>query len=120
MINRPISRQEGIGAVAIDEDLVATLGADAISYPSVTRDLREAKFAISNPKAIFLKLIRGHDDCDQAILLALDERPFASIYQLAPLTHLPRTTVHWRLTQSLVYKSVISDGSFIDCRTLKS
>jgi hypothetical protein len=41
------------------------------------------------------------DDSDQAILLALADQPFASIRELSGLTHLPRMTVHRRLTQSL-------------------
>jgi hypothetical protein len=38
-----------LSAVAIHDDLVATLGAEAVGYPSVTRYLREAIFASSNP-----------------------------------------------------------------------
>jgi hypothetical protein len=54
-INRPVFRQEGKGLaeVSIHDDLVATLGAEAISYPSVTRHLREARLAISNPGITF-------------------------------------------------------------------
>jgi hypothetical protein len=65
-------------AVATDEDLVATLGTEAIGFPSVTRYFREAKFAISNPEVTFSEPIREHNDCDQIILLALDAQPFAS------------------------------------------
>jgi hypothetical protein len=45
--------RKGLAAVAIEDDLVATLGAQAISYPSVTRYLRETKFATSNPEITF-------------------------------------------------------------------
>jgi hypothetical protein len=90
--------------VAIDEDLTVALGAEEISYASVTRYLREAKFATSNREITFSEPIRASDDCDQAILLALDEQPFASIRQLARLTHLPRITVHRRLTHSLGFR----------------
>jgi hypothetical protein len=38
-INRPVPRQEGIGAMAVYEDLVATRRAGAINYPSVMRHL---------------------------------------------------------------------------------
>jgi hypothetical protein len=41
--------RKGLAAVVIDEDLVAALGAGAISYPSATHYLREAKFATPNP-----------------------------------------------------------------------
>jgi hypothetical protein len=57
-------------AVAIDEDLVVTLGAMAICCPSVARDLRSAKFATSNPEVTFSEMIHEHDDYGQAILLA--------------------------------------------------
>jgi hypothetical protein len=93
-----------LAAVVVHEDLVAILGAEAINYRSVTRRLRETKFAISNPEVIFSQPIREHDDCDSAILLALDEQPCASICQSARLTRLPRTTVHRRFTQSLGFQ----------------
>jgi hypothetical protein len=46
--------RKGLAAVAIYEDLVATLGAEAINYPSGTCYLREAKFATSNQEVTFL------------------------------------------------------------------
>jgi hypothetical protein len=45
--------RKGLAAVAIYEDIVATPVAEAISYSSVTRYLREAKFATSNPDVTF-------------------------------------------------------------------
>jgi hypothetical protein len=90
--------------VAIYEDLVATLGAEAISYPSIMRSLWEAKFATSNPEVTLSEPIREHDDYDQPILLAVDEQPFGSIRQLARFTHLPRTTVDWCLTRLLGFQ----------------
>jgi hypothetical protein len=65
--------RKGLAAIAIYEDLVATLVAEAISYPSATHYLREAKFATSNPEVAFYEPITEHDDCDQAILPARDE-----------------------------------------------
>jgi hypothetical protein len=41
------------------------------------------------------------DDSGQAILAALEHRPFASVRQLSRLTHLASTTVYRRLTESL-------------------
>jgi hypothetical protein len=46
--------RKGLVAVGIYQDLVAVLGAEAIICPSVTRHLREAKFATSNPEVTFL------------------------------------------------------------------
>jgi hypothetical protein len=37
--------KKGLSAVAIHDDLLATLGPEAVSYPSVTRYLGEAIFA---------------------------------------------------------------------------
>jgi hypothetical protein len=90
-----------LAAVTIFEDLVATLGTEATGCPSITRYPREAKFATSNPEVIFAEPIREHDNYSQTILLAFDEQPFASVRQLARLTHLPRTALHRRLPQLL-------------------
>jgi hypothetical protein len=87
--------------MAIYEDLVTTLRTEEIRHPSVARYLREAKFATSNPEATYSGLIHQPDDCNQAILLALEEQPFLSRRQLARLTHPPRTAVHRRSTRSL-------------------
>jgi transcriptional regulator of acetoin/glycerol metabolism len=89
--------REGLSAVVIHGDLVAILGVEAVTYPSVTGYLHEAIFASSNPPD---PLPPQHqlDDSDQAMLFALADQSFASIRELSRLTHLPRTTVHKRLT----------------------
>jgi hypothetical protein len=61
---------------------VATVGAEAVSYPSVTRYLHETIFASSNPPDPLPSLKHHLDDSDQAILLALADQPFASIREL--------------------------------------
>jgi hypothetical protein len=93
--------RKGLSAVAIHDDLVATFGAEAVSYPSVTHYLREAIFVSSNPPDPLPPPEHQLDDSDQAILFAPADQPFASIRELSRLTHLPRTTVHRRLMQSL-------------------
>jgi hypothetical protein len=40
--------RKGLSAVAIQDDLVAILDAEVVSYPSLTRYLREAIFPSSN------------------------------------------------------------------------
>jgi hypothetical protein len=72
-----------------------------VSYGSVTRHLREARFPPSKPEPHSAGVQRDLDDSDQAILVALEDSPFASVRQLSRLTHLPSTTVYCRLTQSL-------------------
>jgi hypothetical protein len=85
----------------IHDDIVATLGPDAVSYSSVTRYLREARFPTSKPEPYPTDVQRDLDDSDRAILAALEDRPFASVRQLSRLAHLPSTTVYRRLIQSL-------------------
>jgi hypothetical protein len=96
--------RKGLAAVVIYKDLVAALGAEAISDPLVMRCLQEAKFATSNLEVTFSEPIQEYNDGDQATLPTLDEQPFASIRQLARLIHLPRTTRPRRLTESLEFQ----------------
>jgi hypothetical protein len=92
---------KGIAACETHDDIVATLRPDAMSYGSVTRYLREARFPPSKPEPHPAEVQRDLDDSDQAILAALEDSPFASVRQLFRLTHLPSTAVYRRLTQSL-------------------
>jgi hypothetical protein len=56
--------RKGLSAVAIHDDLVPILGAEAVSYPSVTRYLGEAIFASSNPPDSLPPLEHQLDDSD--------------------------------------------------------
>jgi hypothetical protein len=69
----PCLTRKGLATMVVYEDLVATLGTGAISYPLVIPCLRELKFAASNPEVTFSEPIREHGDCDQAVLLAFYE-----------------------------------------------
>jgi hypothetical protein len=86
--------RKGLSAVAIYDDLVATLGAEAVNYPPMTRYLREVIFASSSPPDPLPPPEHHLDGSDQAILLAFADQPVASIGELLRLTHRPRTTVH--------------------------
>jgi uncharacterized membrane protein len=104
MTQRPIVAYlslKGMSAHEIHDDIVATLGSDAVSDSSVTCYLCEARFAPSKPESQPADVQTDLDDSDQAILVALEDRPFASVRQLPRLTHLPSTTVYRSLTQSL-------------------
>jgi hypothetical protein len=92
---------KGMLAREIHDDIVATLGPDAVSYSSVTRYLCEARFPLSKPEPHPADVQRDLDDSDQAILTALEDNPFASVRQLSQLIHLPSTTIDRPLTQSL-------------------
>jgi hypothetical protein len=92
---------KGMSAREIHGDIVATLGPDAVSYISVARYLREARFPHSKPEPHPADVQRDLDDSDQGILAALEDSPFASVRQLSRLTHLPSATVYHRLAQSM-------------------
>jgi hypothetical protein len=92
---------KGMSAREVHDDIVATLGPEAVSYSSVTRDPREARFPPSKPEPDPADVQRDFDDSGQTILAALEDSALASVRQLSRLTHLPSTTVYRRLTQSL-------------------
>jgi hypothetical protein len=92
---------EGMSAREVHDDIAATLGPDVVSYSSVTRHLREARFPPSRLKPHPADVQRYLDDSDQDILAAFEDSPFASVRQLSRLIHLPSTTVYRPLTQSL-------------------
>jgi hypothetical protein len=118
--------RKGLSPLAIHDNLVTTLGADAMSHSSVTCYLRDAVFASSNPPTPLSEPEAQFDNCDHAILLALAEQPFASVRELSRLIHLPRTTVHRRLTKSLAFRvrhlrwvpHLLSHSQKSDCLTL--
>jgi hypothetical protein len=104
MTQRPIVAYlllKGMSAREVHDDIVATLGPDAVSYSSVTRYIDEAQFPPSKPEPHQADVQRDLDDSDQAILAAPEDSPLALVRQLSRLTHLPSTTVYRRLTQSL-------------------
>jgi hypothetical protein len=77
-----------ISARKIHDDIVASLGPDAVPYSSVTPYLREARFPPSKPESHPADVQRDLDDSGQAILAALEESPFVSVRQLSRLTYL--------------------------------
>jgi hypothetical protein len=103
MTERPIVAYlslKGMSAHEIHDDIVTTLGPDALPYSSVTRYLRGARFLPSKPEPHPADVQRDFDDSDQAILAALEDSSFASVRQLSRLTHLPSTTIYRSLTRS--------------------
>jgi hypothetical protein len=59
-----------LSPLAIHDVLVTTLGADAVSYSSATRYLRDAVFASSDPPTPLPEPEAQFDDCDHAIMLS--------------------------------------------------
>jgi hypothetical protein len=89
MTQRPIVAYlslKRISAPEIHDDIVVTLWPDAVSYSSVTRYLREARFPPSKPEPHRANVQRDLNDLDQAILTALEDSPLASVPQLSQLT----------------------------------
>jgi hypothetical protein len=72
-----------LSACEIHDDIVATFGPDAVSYSSVTRYLREARFPPSKPEPYPADVQRDLDDSDQAVLAALEDILFGSVRQLS-------------------------------------
>jgi hypothetical protein len=70
---------KGMSARDIHDDVVATLGPDAVSYSSVTHYLREARFPPSKPEPHLADVQRDLNDSDQAMLTVLEDSPFASV-----------------------------------------
>jgi hypothetical protein len=64
--------RKGLSPLAIHDDLVTTLGAnaDAMSYSSVIRYRRAAVFAFSNPHTPLPEPEAQFDDSDHAIMLS--------------------------------------------------
>jgi hypothetical protein len=66
--------RKGLSPLAIHDDLVTTLGADAdadaVNSSSVTRYLRDPVFASSNPPTNLPAPEAQFDDCDHAIMLS--------------------------------------------------
>jgi hypothetical protein len=89
---------KGLSARAIHSELVRMVGPNTVTYLTVAKNLRQWQF-LSVP-------------CDSseeppntiiydAILDALEKRPFSSTRELARLTCIPNTIFHRRLTRQL-------------------
>jgi AraC-like DNA-binding protein len=97
----PYVSMKGLSAKAIHQELVQTLGAEAVAYPAVTWHLRTAKFPAQSKEVPRKAGVSWTDAVDAAILMALTNNPFYSVRDLSRLTHLSRSTVHRRLTEVL-------------------
>jgi hypothetical protein len=98
-------RMKGMALDAIPDDLVRTLGKDAVAYSTVTKDARSAQCSCRKeatpPDAPDVE----RSPVDEAIFTALAEFPFpfSSVRELSRRICLLRSTVHQQrhLTQSL-------------------
>jgi hypothetical protein len=96
-------RMKGMTLDVIHDDLVRTLGKDAVAYSTVTEYARSAQFSGRNeatsPEDPNVEL----SPVDEAIFTALAEFPFSSVRELSRRICLPRSTMHphRHLTESL-------------------
>jgi hypothetical protein len=96
-------RMKGMVLDAIDDDLVRTLGKDAVAYSTVTKYALSAQFSdrkeATPPEVPDVE----RSPVDEAIFTALAEFPFSSVRELSRRICLPRSIVHRHrhLTQSL-------------------
>jgi hypothetical protein len=94
---------KGMALDATHDDLVRTLGKDAVAYSAVTKYARNAQFSgrteATSPEAPDVE----SSPVDEAILPTLSEFPFpfSSVRELSRRICLPRSTVHRHITQSL-------------------
>jgi hypothetical protein len=82
-------RMKEMALDAIPDDLIHTLGKDAVAYSTVTKYARNTQF--SGRKEATPRV-------DEAMLTALAEFPFpflfSSVRELSRMIYLPRSTVH--------------------------
>jgi hypothetical protein len=72
-----------------------------LGYSTVTRWLREAQLDQFSETAVDLREDAKVDEIDEDILSALEVPTISSVRDIAQLTRLARSTVHWHLTRSL-------------------
>jgi hypothetical protein len=91
-------RMEGMALDAIHDDLVCTLGKDAVVYSTVTKYAHSAQFSgrkeATPPEAPGVE----RSPVDEAIFTDLAEFPFSPVRKLSRRICLPRSTVHRHLT----------------------
>jgi hypothetical protein len=104
-------RMKGRALDAIHDDPLRTLGKDVVAYSTVTKYVRSAQFSgQKKPIPPEAPDVEG-SPVDKAILTALAEFPFSSVRELSRRICLPRSTVHWHLTQHFASRCDIFDGS---------
>jgi hypothetical protein len=81
---------KGLSGKAIHQELVQTLGVEAVAYPTVTWYLRAAKFPAQSKEAPDEAREMRADSGNTAILKALTDNPFSSVRELLRLTCMSR------------------------------
>jgi hypothetical protein len=96
-------RMKGMALDVIHDDIVRTLGKDAVTCSTVTKYVRSAQFSGRKEATVPEASDVEFNPADETILTALVEFPFSSVRELSRRICLPRSTVHrhQHLTQSL-------------------
>jgi hypothetical protein len=81
-------RMKGMSLDAIHEDLVRTLGTDAVTSSTVTKYARSAKFSPTKDRPLSEPPVVESSLVDDAILAALVDYPFSSMRELSRRTSL--------------------------------
>jgi hypothetical protein len=95
--------RKGWMARVIHNDLVATLGEEAIAYRTVTKYLREVQTGPDDATALPEEMSPHSGDSDEAILRALEEFSFSRVQHLSCGIHRPKTTVYRRFSEKLPF-----------------
>jgi hypothetical protein len=97
-------KAKGMNAREIHNDLRATLGTKVLGYFTVTRWLREAQLDQFSETAIDFIEETEVDEIDEAMLSVLEVQPFGWVCDIARLTRLSPSIVHWHLIRSLGFE----------------
>jgi hypothetical protein len=96
--------KKDLAAVEIHAKINHVLGGSIIGCSTVKRYLHKQSFADSSILPLEDRETQGPDAIDNAILQALDERPFASLRQIAKMALVPMLTIRYRLVSKMAYK----------------
>jgi hypothetical protein len=90
-----------MSAIDIHKDIESTLGADAIGYSTVTRNLRKTQVTHDTEQTPTMIEDESQRSIDAAILLALAEKTFAFVPRIASKTLIRRTAGYRHLVRPL-------------------
>jgi hypothetical protein len=96
-------QMKGVAIDAIHDDLVCTLGKDAVAYSTVTKYARSTQFSGRKEATLSETPDVECSPVDEAILTAPAAFPFSSVRELSRRICLPRFIVHRHLMHLLRY-----------------
>jgi hypothetical protein len=94
----------GMSLDAIDEDLMHVLGENAVAHSILTKYVRREKHPRKKEGPRLQRMNVEPGPIDQAIVTALADYPFSSVWELSRLTCLRGSTVHTHPTDSFHFR----------------